>query len=143
MTLQEMIAILCQEREDLRFKKLLVKEAQEQLERTPEWQMLCEVKQALLAVQDAVDQQEQMIRDEAIKLYRQTGDKRPHPLVSIRVTYEPQYDEVIMRNWLMSNAPVYLKIDVTRLKRSAKALPDAPLTWQEEPVACIASNLET
>ncbi len=143
MTLSEMIEALRQEREILEIKRRSAAEAQEWLERTPEWQALCKAKQELQRVQDAVEQREQMIHDEAVRLYQSTGEKKPHPAVSIRVFREPQYDEQTMRNWLMANAPTFLKIDAARLKKSAEALPDAPLTWQDKPVAYIASDLGT
>lgn len=47
MTLSKMIEALWQEREILEIKRRSAAEAQEWLERTPEWQALCKAKQEL------------------------------------------------------------------------------------------------
>lgn len=106
------------------------------------------------------------VREEALRAFRETGDKRPAGGVQIRIGKRAAYDQANMVGWLRANAPVYLEIDPRRtadvvgylagaddtanwlqvndaaLQKAKESLPGAPLDIVTEPSVAISGTLE-
>ena len=80
------------------------------------------------------------LRGEAVRLYEETGNKRPAPGVGIRVYRHLRYDMQEAANWCWRNAPALLMLDTKAFEKTAITL-GAPVEEVEEVTAIIAKEL--
>lgn len=104
--------------------------------------------EAKLAAQDA----EGVVRAEALDLYAQDGNKRPHPKVQIKVYRVYQYDEVEALDFARAHMPGALKLNKRAFEKAARGLEGMDLgevtgqlaevvTIRDNPRATIARDL--
>lgn len=83
---------------------------------------------------------ENVLRETAVAVYRETGSKQPHPGVGIRVgtvlTYRPE--EAMA--WAMEHK-LALQLDTRQFEQIAKTAPLPFVAKRDEPKATIASDL--
>lgn len=141
MGLAELVSVLREDRRAIERAKEQLMATQEALQAIPEYQAYGRALEALQQARFAAERDEQAVRDEAEALYRQNGEKHPHPSIGIRVSRIPRYDPQAVYTWLLSNAPTYLTVDTKRFEKAADGLPGAPVTWAEKVTATIATDL--
>lgn len=88
---------------------------------------------------------EEKVRDWAVEHYKNTGSKKPHPALQIRVTKAIVYATDKAMEWCEKNLPVAIKrtVDAKLFEKTVQsigALPDFVIVT-EEPKATIATDL--
>ena len=117
----------------------------ELMESTPEGQDYIESTLRLNELKDKMSQLDQTIRDNAVILYFQTGEKKITPHVNIRVTRKPCYEVEQAVEWCRNSLPEALKLDKVKFEKYVRAvdgityLPFVEMT--DEPSATISTNL--
>ena len=87
------------------------------------------------------------VRELALRVFEETGSKKPHPQVGIRVSTVLDYDISAARNWALANAPFLLRLDGEAFEAMIKGmLPkhapyDAPVAFDTMPTATISTKL--
>jgi hypothetical protein len=92
-------------------------------------------------------EREGYLRLDIVEHYEETGDKKPHPKLGVRVLEVPVYKEGAAINFAVTNVvPTLLKLDKVAFKSYAKGVrASAPLPfveWEEKVTATIAGDLE-
>lgn len=112
------------------------------LKQKPEWIKLAELAES---ARTQIEILETDLRTATLETYAETGNKKPHPALSVRVNTRLEYDPVLIRQWCIENLPQALTLDKKALEKYAKGVADiAPvpgLTITRQPQATIASDL--
>lgn len=112
------------------------------LEATPEWQALQAVKDCGKALSEEEQKARTAVEDEALAAFRDTGDRKAHEGVEVKMVTRILYYPVAATAWCRENAPTFLTLDVKPFEKAAKAgLPGAPVEVIEEPKVYIARDL--
>jgi len=112
---------------------------QERLAETEPWVILQEAKASLALAQGALGTCEMRARDEVLAEYGRTQNKAPIKGAGVRVLRKATYVLADALAWCRANAPALLTVDE---KAFAKAdLPGAPITWEENATATLATDL--
>ena len=119
-----------------------VQEASEQ--RTVAYQAWVEANQSLLdnerIAKDACQEAELKLRELAVQLYAENGEKVVAPGVGIRVMTELDYNGGEAMNWAMEHK-LALKLDASAFEKIAKTNNLPFVTISEKPSATIATKL--
>jgi len=90
-----------------------------------------------------VDELERVVRERAVEVAKETGDKTPAPGVKIRVVQRLKYDPKEALNWALSRGMrEVLALDRRAFEKAAKALKPEVIEIEEELQATIARDLE-
>lgn len=75
-----------------------------------------------------IDEFDQWIREKAISLYGETGERELHPAVVIKIYKGILYDETKALEWAKENAPIWVKetLDTKEFEKWAKSQDDLP-----------------
>ena len=115
---------------------------QAKLEASPKWRELEEVRAKCTNEMNRLDA---AIREAAVKVYRESGSKKPHPAVQIRVAKSYFYPEAAAIEWCKQKLPDALKVvlDSGLFQKAVMLLPNRPDFFEvkEEPKAAIATDL--
>ena len=84
---------------------------------------------------------EDALREEAIKVYKETKDKKVAPGVGIRVNTRLEYDPERALGWAV-NHNIALKLDTKAFEQLARINPIPFVNISEEPIATLSANLE-
>jgi len=111
---------------------------------TPEYRAYVEARDKRITLARRIAEQEDLIRDIAIREYLLTATKHPAPGVTIKMVVRLSYNPNDVREWALRNAPAFLQLDKTTFERAAKAraLVAAPVDVFPEPAAYIAQDLD-
>ena len=75
----------------------------------------------------------------------ETGEKKPHPKLGVRVSEVPAYDEEVAIRFALNTVPDLLKLDTVAFKSYAKgvraSVPLSFVEWEERVTATIARDL--
>lgn len=140
---------LIQQLKSLRESESQLKESlaklQDKLEQTTEWEALQFVNDGLVGLQKQIKVVDEGIRQAALDYYTETGDKHPHPKVSVIINKELTYDVKRAIGWAINNALGMLKLDTAKFEKHARAVADTvPVEFVEindKPSVRIASEL--
>jgi len=132
----------------LRIARQLVNQCQRDVDVAyEEWQRECEqmIARAERAKMDAKEI-ENSLRVMVVMSYKETGDKKPHPKLGVRVSEVPIYEEEKAIDFAFKSVPVLLKLDTRAFESYAKGVQgSAPLSfveWEEKVTSTIAKDLE-
>jgi len=90
-----------------------------------------------------VDELERVVRERAVEVAKETGDKTPAPGVKIRVVQRLKYDPKEALSWALSRGMrEVLTLDKRAFEKAAKALKPEVIEIEEELQATIARDLE-
>ena len=112
-----------------------------------EWRLLNgdKIARAEQAKSDLLDL-DKALRADIVQHYEDTGDKKPHAKLGVRVSEKPVYDKEAAVRFAFNTAPTFLSLDKKAFESYAKGVrKSAPLkfvTWEEKITATIARNLE-
>lgn len=83
------------------------------------------------------------LRAAIVTHYSETGDKKPHPKLGIRISQVAVYDIADAELYVREYAPALLTLDTKAFGRYAKAWPDKVgfVSWQEKVTPTIARDL--
>ena len=116
-------------------------EAEEELHATPEW---AAADQALQDIRQAKVEQanvETEVRERALGIYEETGDKAPHPAVTIKMYTVLDYEDADAFDYAREHLPKALKLDKRTFEKAAKILELDFVVIRQEPRATIARDL--
>ena len=86
------------------------------------------------------------VRQIAVELFEQNGDKKPHPAVDIKEMTSMDYDDALAIAWCTHRLPAALKLDKSLFEKHARAVRETTpikfVTFSTVPKANIASDLE-
>lgn len=91
----------------------------------------------------AVAEAERAVRTATLDAYAQTGDKKPHPAVGVRLNKVICYDGDSARVWAMTASPMLLKLDAAAFDKAVRAglVPVDIAQVDDVPQATIATDL--
>ena len=92
------------------------------------------------ATLEAAGKEESLLREIALEVYAETGDKAPAPGVGIREMVRLVYDGKIAFDWAKAHK-IALKLDAKAFEKIAKASPLDFVQTSTEAVATISPNL--
>lgn len=89
---------------------------------------------------------DQDVRKIAVELFKQNGDKKPHPAIEIKDMTSMDYDDTLALAWCKHRLPDAIKFDRSLFEKHARAIRETSpikfVTFTTTPKANIASNLE-
>ena len=139
-TLQELVSDLIAAREGMATMDAEIAKVHEEMAATQLGQRLACYEETREALRAKANETEAALREEAVSVYRATGDKKPAPGVGIRVMTRKVYSEKNAIVWCRTYAPVCIK-EVLDKKAFEALSPEDIVTIQEEPTATIAKDL--
>lgn len=95
----------------------------------------------LPGMRSAVQASEDAARDAALALYEQTGDKKVHPDISIRVYQVAVYDTGQALDYARAHLSTALRLDSRTFEKAAKAIELDFVTWHDDPRPAITKDL--
>ena len=111
------------------------------LEHTQRYADLIEAKEWEREQQEMVADLTDHVRAEALAAYQETAETKPWPGVQVKIYTEIEFDETEALVWCREYMPTLLNLDVTRFKKVAPHIWDAPITITKVPKATIARDL--
>jgi len=142
MSLQDLVMELARARADLTRVEAELKARRE------EWESRWEQENGELihefgSLQMVVNELEREVREKAVEVAKETGDKTPAPGVKIRVVQRLKYDPKEALNWAISRGMrEVLALDRRAFEKAAKVLKPEVVEIEEELQATIARDLE-
>ena len=116
-------------------------EAEEKLHATPEW---AAADQALQDARQAKVEQaniETEVREQALGIYEETGDKAPHPAVKVKMYTVLDYDPARAFDYAREHLPQALKLNKKVFETAAKGIELDFVDIVQEPRATITRDL--
>lgn len=118
------------------------KAIEEQLQARPDYQ---EALQSIAEARKFIADLETTLRNTAIQLFQESGDKKPHPALGVRVRRRARYDPLAAKQYCFQHLPVFLELnDAAFIKHALAVAETVPLPGVEiveEPEATIAGDL--
>lgn len=101
--------------------------------------MLAELK----AAQEHVNEAERAVRIAGMAAYAQSGDKKPHPAVQIKLTKAVAFNEADARQWALDHIPTLVRLDTSAFEKVARTgtLPKEVAQVEEVPQVTISTDL--
>ena len=93
-----------------------LQEIREVVERIPVVQQLNELSSRLSRLRKEYEQLRESIRQQCVAVYKETGEKRPHPAAEIRMYTNIIYDEKDAVAFCMERLPEALRVDKRQFK---------------------------
>ena len=85
---------------------------------------------------------EQLMRELAVELFKETGSKAPGPGIEVKIYQEPQYQEPRAIEWSLEHKHMdCLSLNRTRFEAAAKVHRPEFVEWVPTPKASIAQDL--
>jgi len=97
--------------------------------------------ESLNSIRESCTEAESLLRELTLKVYHETGDKRPAEGVAIREITKLDYDPKQAFDWALHHE-MALKLDVSAFEKIAKTSPPGFVTIRTDPQATIASELK-
>lgn len=142
VTFEEQVKRLAELRRKEADAKEMLDLMRKSLEESKEWMRYRQILETAQHEQRMLDDQ---IRSLAVTNYEGSGEKHPHPAVSIRLYTKVKYDYSTAFVWSQANLPQAITLDTKLFDKHAKAVAEtAPIYFVEiakEPQASIASDL--
>jgi hypothetical protein len=111
-----------------------------QIAETDLGKMLAQWEQDLAVTERQADEYAASVRDDAMMVYEENGNKGAAIGVTVKMFKTMTYDKAAAETWLRANAPALLVVDWKKFESAAVAL-GAPVTVGEEPRVQIATDL--
>lgn len=102
---------------------------------------LGDLKKDLSVAQTKVTGLEESVRGTALEAYLETGDKHPHPAITIKVFTKLDYDEEQAITYCVEHLPKALKVDKRKFEAVAKAAELDFVQITDDPKATVATDL--
>lgn len=118
-----------------------LKEAETKLVASPLWQQWESARVNLQIAKGNVLSNEADVRERALGIYEEVGDKIPHPAVTIKMYTVLNYEDLNALDYAREHLPKALKLDKRTFETAAKVLNLDFVTIQQEPRATIARDL--
>jgi len=84
---------------------------------------------------------DEAVRQAALTSYLETGNKRPHPAITVKLYTHLEYDAGLALTYCIQHLPGALKMDARKFEAVAKAAHLSWVTTTEEPKPTIATDL--
>ena len=104
-------------------------------------QRLAGLQDTLRLIRETVQVAEDAARDAALTTYEQTGDKKPHPTIAIRIYQVPVYDTAQALDYARAHLPTALRLDSRTFEKAAKAIELDFVTWHDDARPAISKGL--
>ena len=111
-----------------------------ELDETALGRQLADAQDRLAAAMQRASEYDTAIRENALTLYRENGNKGAAIGITVKTFKTMAYDKNTAETWLRANAPALLVVDWKKFESAAVAL-GAPVTVGEEPRVQIATDL--
>ena len=115
------------------------------VERVMQSREYVELQDEAAILESVINDLDDEIRHDAIGQYNETGEKRPHPAVGIRITTKLIYPAGKALLWCIDNMRTALKYDKRMFEKHARAVADTiPVEFvhiKKEPQATISRDL--
>lgn len=97
----------------------------------------------LATLKDTAAKLNDAVRDAAVAEFSTTGNKKPHPAITVKMFTAYSYDEDVATAWALDNAPGLLVLNNKEYEKVLKtgALAGMPGTVDETPKATVARDL--
>jgi len=95
----------------------------------------------LSRAQADLEANEQAVRETALEAYLETGNKHPHPAITIKVFTKLDYDEEQAVTYCVEHLPKALKVDKRKFEAVAKAAELDFVQITDDPKATVATDL--
>lgn len=118
-----------------------VADIQAELEASALWRVLTERKADLKAAQSTTSAQADYVRKLGVAAYGETGDKRVHPAVTVKVYTTLAYDPTDALDYARKHLPGALKLDKRAFEKVAKVAGLDFVEVDQEPRVTIARDL--
>lgn len=141
MDIQESISKLALARQIEAKCKADVADIQAELEASALWRVLTERKADLKAAQKAASAQYDYVRELGVTTYDETGDKKVHPAVTVKMYTILTYDSADALEYAREHLPGALKLVTRAFEKAAKVLDLDFVAINQEPRADIAKDL--
>lgn len=142
MDIETKIKLLAETRRAYTEAKTELDRLMDKLKQSPEW---IEASELADCERDTAETLEAELREDILENFAATGNKKPHPALSVREVTRLEYDADIARAWCTHKLPKALKLDVRLFEKHAKAIGDtSPIEFvniTKEPQATIATDL--
>jgi len=139
--MKDEVARLAYRRSVVAERKALLVEAEAKLHASPLWQQVGDRRESLNRAKSRQTDAEVAVRQEAMKVFTETGDKTPHPAVKVKMYTALDYDDGDALDYARVYVPRAVKLDKRAFEKAAKVLePDFVTIWQE-PRITIARDL--
>jgi hypothetical protein len=135
------VAHLAYRRRVVAEREALLIEEEAKLHASLLWQMVGARQRSLNQAKDKQADAETEVRKEALAAYEETGDKKPHPAVPIKMYTVLEYEEANALDYAREHLPKALKLVKRTFEKAAKVLELDFVTVTQEPRATIARDL--
>ena len=122
-------------------RKVLLIEAEAELHASPLWQQVEARRGSLNQAKSKQADAEIAVRQEAMAVFAETGNKAPHPAIKIKVYTVLEYRDEDAIDYAREHLPEALKLDRRIFIRAAKAVAMNFVAILSEPRATIARDL--
>ena len=139
--LERALAELAQVRRDAEAAKARQDAAQAELEATPFFEAVQLEREYAKQLQGVERATYDLVCNLAVAAYRETGNKKPVPSVTIRVSAKPRYSVAEMTEWAREHAPTLLALDTKLADKIGPSMPGAPITMEETVSAAVGKDL--
>ncbi len=130
-----------QQRVEVELRKAEAAALYEVVKTTAEYSAYEERKAAQKNAEEELAITEQSLRNEALKIYATTKDKKVSPGVNVKVRRIVEYAADAITEWVKANAPAMLVVDWKSFDKVAEKI-GAPVSIKEEPYCTLASKSE-
>lgn len=121
--LQEYANVVHRARKDVEFLRAQLVDLQDQLDASELGQSVASAKIALKEAKERTADVESKLKELAVKNYKDTGDKKPHPAVTIKIFSTVEIiDRKAALTWTVQNASKAVKLDSIKFKAAVKNL---------------------
>ena len=139
--LEKALSELAQVRQDVEQAKARQDAAQAELESTPYFEVVQREREYAKQLQETGAAAYARVCELAIAAYQETGNKKPVPSVTIRVSAKPRYEVAELTEWARDHAPTLLTLDTKLADKIGPSMPGAPITMEETVSAAVGRDL--
>jgi hypothetical protein len=140
MNIEEHVAHIKKLRHEEEVLDLTIKERMTLIEQTADYQKMLEKKDEKKKLSLILAAEENDLHQQAIMVYKETGNKNPVAGVIIKIFHNLKYDPKAAEEWARVHTPAVFKFDKTSFEKVAVEL-GAPVTVEDDPRAQISSKL--
>lgn len=115
--------------------------ATDELQKRPEWIAFAKAQSDQAFLAQELREAEKQLRETAVDIYEEFGEKAPAPGVSVRVYQRWECSREEALQWAVAHG-VCLELDDKAFQKAAPKIPGAPGYAVEEPRGMISSRLE-
>ena len=122
-------------------RAMQLKEAEAKLQDSPLWRQWELASGDFKTAKANVLSDEAMVREQALGIYKETGDKHPHPCIAIKMYTVLDYDDGTALDYARVYIPRAVKLVKSTFEKAAKVLELDFVVVRQEPRATIARDL--